>query len=36
MQHESFFGFAFEAFEALHVVAGAESGGDQTLAFRHG
>ena len=24
MKHEAFFGFAFEAFEALHVVAGAE------------
>ncbi len=36
MQHEAFLGFAFEAFEALHVVAGAERGGDQRLGFAAG
>ena len=36
MQHEAFLGFAFEAFEALHVVAGAEGGGDQGLGFAAG
>ena len=36
MQEEAFFGFAFEAFEALHVVAGAEGGGDQGLGFAAG
>ena len=36
MQHEALLGFAFEAFQALHVVAGAESGGDQRLGFAAG
>ena len=36
MEHEAFLGFAFEAFEALHVVAGAERGGDQGLGFAAG
>ena len=36
MQHEAFFGFAFEAFEALHVVRGTERGGDQGLSFAAG
>ena len=30
---KAFFGFAFEPFQALHVVAGAECGGDQGLRF---
>ena len=33
MKHETLFGFALEALEALHVIAGAESGGDQRLRF---
>ncbi len=36
MEHEAFLGFAFEDFEALHVVAGAESGGHQSLSFAAG
>ena len=36
VQHEAFFGFAFEDFEALHVVAGAQRGGDQGLGFAAG
>ena len=36
MQHEAFFGFAFEAFEALHVVAGAERCCYQRLGFAAG
>ena len=36
MQHEAFFGFAFEAFQALHVVAGAKRRGDQSLRFAAG
>ncbi len=36
MQHEAFLGFALEAFEALHVVAGAESCCDQGLGFAAG
>ena len=36
MQHEAFFGFAFEAFDALHVVGGAEGGGYQGLGFAAG
>ena len=36
MQDESLFGLAFEAFEALHVVAGAEGGGNQGLGFAAG
>ena len=36
MQHEAFLGFAFEDFEALHVVAGAQGGGDQGLGFAAG
>ena len=33
VQHEAFFGFAFEGFQALHVVAGAERRRDQGLGF---
>ena len=33
VQHEAFLGFAFEDFEPLHVVAGAQGGGDQGLGF---
>src|SRR5713226_9260041 len=36
VQHEAFFGLAFEDFEALHVVAGAESRGDQRLGLAPG
>ena len=36
VQHEAFFGFAFEGFEALHVVAGAERSRDQRLGFAAG
>ena len=36
VQHEAFLGFAFEDFEALHVVAGAQGGGDQRLGFAAG
>ena len=36
MQHEALLGFAFEAFQALHVVAGAQRGGDQGLGFAAG
>ena len=36
MQHEAFFGFAFEAFEALHVVDGAQRCGYQGLGFAAG
>src|SRR5216684_6599337 len=36
MEEEAFFGFAFEAFEALHVVAGAEGCGDEGLGFAAG
>ena len=36
VKHEAFLGFAFEDFEALHVVAGAEGGGDQGLGFAAG
>ena len=33
MQHEALFGFAFEAFEPLHIVACTESSGYQGLGF---
>ena len=33
VQHEALLGFAFEDFQALHVVAGAQGGGDQGLGF---
>ena len=36
VQHEALFGFAFEGLEALHVVAGAQGGGDQGLSFAAG
>ena len=36
VQHEALLGFAFEDFEALHVVAGAQGGGDQGLGFAAG
>src|ERR1700722_3833405 len=36
VEHEAFFGFAFEAFQPLHVVAGAESGSHQGLRFAAG
>ena len=36
VQHEALLGFAFEDFEALHVVAGAQGGGDQRLGFAAG
>ena len=36
VQHEALLGFAFEDFQALHVVAGAEGGGDQGLGFAAG
>ncbi len=36
VQHEALFGFAFEDFEALHVVAGAKSCGHQGLRFAAG
>ena len=36
MKHETLFGFAFEDFEALHVVAGAESCSYQGLGFAAG
>ena len=36
MQHEAFFGFAFEAFQPLHVVAGAERCRDQSLRLAAG
>ena len=36
MQQEALFGFAFEGFKALHVVAGAKRGGYQGLGFAAG
>src|SRR5882757_2082546 len=33
VEHEAFLGFALEAFQSLHVVAGAEGGRDQRLGF---
>ena len=36
VQHEALLGFAFEGFEALLVVVGAEGGGDQRLGFAAG
>src|ERR1700691_5734052 len=33
VQHEALFGFAFEALETLHIIAGAERGRDQGLGF---
>ena len=36
MQHKAFLGFAFESFQALHVVAGAEGRCDQSLRFPSG
>ena len=33
VQHEALLGFAFKAFETLHVVAGAERGCNQRLGF---
>ncbi len=36
MQHEALLGFALEAFQSLHVVAGAEGGRDQCLGFTAG
>ena len=36
VQHEALLGFAFEGLQALHVVAGAQRGGDQRLGFAAG
>ena len=36
VKHEALFGFAFEDLKSLHVVAGAESCGDQGLGFAAG
>ncbi len=36
VQHEALLGFAFEGFQPLHVLAGAERGGDQRLGFAAG
>ena len=36
MQHEALLGLAFEDFQPLHVVGGAERGGDQRLRFAAG
>src|SRR5258708_8395683 len=36
VEHEAFFGFAFETFEALHIIAGTERCGDQGLGFAAG
>ncbi len=36
VQHEALLGFAFEALQSLHVVAGAERGGDERLRFAAG
>src|SRR5690242_1910555 len=36
MQHEALLGLAFEDFKTLHVVAGAQSGRNQSLSFAAG
>src|SRR6266849_6648552 len=36
VKHEAFLGFALETFEALHVVAGTEGGGNEGLRFAAG
>ena len=36
MEHEAFLGFAFETFEALHIVAGTQRCSDQRLGFAAG